>query len=629
MPRVAPDLWKPKGVDELEPAALTVVRSTENALVIAGPGAGKTELLAQRACYLLETGVCPSPKRILAISFKRDAAANLAKRVEKRCGELSARFDSLTLDAFGKSLVDRFGSALPPEWRPKAGYDVMVKFPTIREMREWFLSVPVPPEYQQPDFRGMKDSVLKKNFELCTFGVQLPYADGVCHPLVRHYGLKWWKEQLDKAPNAPSLMFAMLNRLAAYLLRSNPTLLEFLRSTYSHVFLDEFQDTTGSQYDLIHAAFLNSRSVLTAVGDLKQRIMVWAGAMENAFDVFTGDFAAKPFHLIRNYRSQPELVRVQRVIAEAIEAGTPKVESARKNPTAGVCYVAEFSTPEDEADYLSQVIANAIQNDGLKPRDFCVLARQQAGKIVSILQAKLREKGIRLRDESELQDLLVEPAVEIAVAVLRLVTRRRDPEAWEVLIERTALLSGFDQGEDARALQDEVSLLINKVRSLIASDDVPIENLPAAIIDRIGVKKLKAAYRQYSSDKFMKERLTLLGKFLVATGQTSLASAVDELIGSEIIPAMTVHKSKGLEFHTVIFLGLEDSQLWNFAQQSDEEKRGFFVALSRAITRVIFTYSEVRDGRRGRETQSKTRINDLYTLLQQAGVETRDLRRKS
>jgi hypothetical protein len=78
MKRFVPaDTWIPVGVKSLEPNALHVVRDEVNGLVVAGPGAGKTELLAQRACYLLQTGLCPPPHQILAISFKKDAAANL------------------------------------------------------------------------------------------------------------------------------------------------------------------------------------------------------------------------------------------------------------------------------------------------------------------------------------------------------------------------------------------------------------------------------------------------------------------------------------------------------------------------------------------------------------------------
>src|SRR5215468_11328786 len=100
-------VWRPVGVESLEPAAERAVRSSSNTVVVAGPGAGKTELLAQRACFLLQTGTCEWPFRILAISFKRDAARNLGDRVRLRCGhELSARFDSFTFDSFAKRLVD-------------------------------------------------------------------------------------------------------------------------------------------------------------------------------------------------------------------------------------------------------------------------------------------------------------------------------------------------------------------------------------------------------------------------------------------------------------------------------------------------------------------------------------------
>src|SRR5690606_25040885 len=101
-----------------------------------------------------------------------------------------------------------------------------------------------------------------------------------------------------------------------------------------------------------------------------------------------------------------------------------------------------------------------------------------------------------------------------------------------------------------------------------------------------------------------------------------VSAAVDRFLGIDVIPAMTIHKSKGLEFDTVIFVGLEDKQWWNFPNQPDEEKRAFFVAFSRAIRQVIFTYSELRqDPRDGYvASQDWSKIQSLYDVLQQAGV---------
>ncbi len=130
MTRVSKDDWLPQGVDRLEDRAWEALRETNiSALVTAGAGAGKTEFLAQKATYLLQTGICPAPKRILAISFKKDAARNLAERVAKRCPRDQARrFDSMTFDAFTKGLLDRFRPAIPEPFNARGTYQIVTPF---------------------------------------------------------------------------------------------------------------------------------------------------------------------------------------------------------------------------------------------------------------------------------------------------------------------------------------------------------------------------------------------------------------------------------------------------------------------------------------------------------------------
>ena len=121
---VHPDKWLPCDGISLEEAADTAVRcSDRHVLVVAGPGAGKTELLAQKAAFLFQTNQCREPQKILAISFKTDAAQNLKERVEKRCGtDIKGRFVSMTYDAFAKNILDHFLYALPDELRPATDY---------------------------------------------------------------------------------------------------------------------------------------------------------------------------------------------------------------------------------------------------------------------------------------------------------------------------------------------------------------------------------------------------------------------------------------------------------------------------------------------------------------------------
>lgn len=124
---IAAEAWQPADGLILEPNAMRAAKEHERCLVLtAGPGAGKTEMLAQRADFLLRTGTCHYCKRILAISFKVDASKNLKERVERRCGsELASRFDSYTFHGFAKRIIDRFRPVLMGEYALDAGYNIV------------------------------------------------------------------------------------------------------------------------------------------------------------------------------------------------------------------------------------------------------------------------------------------------------------------------------------------------------------------------------------------------------------------------------------------------------------------------------------------------------------------------
>src|SRR3989344_2421929 len=249
MKYVAPESWRPQGITDLEDAAWTALREQGCTSVVAGPGAGKTEFLAQRAAYLLQTGICRNPARILAISFKKDAAENLKARVEKRCSpELAARFDSLTFDAFTKNLVDRFRDALPEEWQPSKPYKVL--FPD-RE-KEQFLQTARTRAVQA--WQSEIARIDAANFESSYVGAQKLTAEIVAPTTAIDFVIdRWWERNLRREVSEVS--FVMFNRLAELLLRTRPQILRSLQLTYPFVFVDEFQDTTHGQYDFLLSAF--------------------------------------------------------------------------------------------------------------------------------------------------------------------------------------------------------------------------------------------------------------------------------------------------------------------------------------------------------------------------------------
>ncbi len=621
--RIAADDWSPVGVDALEANAFDVVRSTENRSVIAGPGSGKTELLAQRAAYLLQTRGSPRPQRILAISFKRDAATNLAARVRKRCRpEHAARLDSMTFDAFAKSIVDRFGQALPDAWRPAADYQIF--FPTERAYRDFLDTVGTPPV--GVGTRADIEAISAKNFEReHLFGAPLPEKPSAPATAAQWAVQRYWETSL-RGPRGSFLSFPMIGRLAELVLRINSLVRQALALAYSHLFLDEFQDTTQIQYDLVKTIFLGSKTIVTAVGDNKQQIMRWAMAMEEPFVEFERDFGAKRTSLLNNYRSSPELVRIQHILAQALDAEAVEPVSKVEGAISGdSCAVWDFSSPEVEATTLAGFIADEMKAQGLSPRDFVILVRQKAGDYVPLLAEALANHDIILRNEAaeigpvKLQELLCEDLSELVISLIRLATSERAGRAWGDCLNALSLLRGLASDDDrARTrLGREIEAFTTKFREAYPHPVDSKSDARAAVdevLDFIGRSDLAAACPAYRQGDWMRKVAEAVSLHLQAScaEQTEWGPALDVYEGLDSLPLMTIHKSKGLEYHTVIFVGLDDGAWWSFSKDQVEATAGFFVAFTRAKQRVLFTYCPKRGHR--------NTIATLYKLLQLAGV---------
>ncbi len=624
--RVRSEDWKPVGVNALEANALEVVRSADNRSVIAGPGAGKTELLAQRAAYLLQTGSAPAPRRILAISFKRDAATNLAARVRQRCHRNHAdRFDSMTFDAFAKGLIDRFGQALPERWRPRPDYEIM--FPGDRDFRE-FLSreIGAPPASvcTYADIQAISVKAFERRHLV---GSPLP-VDGWPQPTPAQWASdRFWQMSLHEGRKCV-LSFPMIGRLVELLFRVNPMARDALRLTYSHLFMDEFQDTTQIQYDLVRTIFLHTDSVITAVGDNKQQIMRWAMAMDDPFAAFDGDFGATRTPLYNNYRSSPELVRIQHVLAQALDARAVAPVSKTAGTIAGdSCVICDFSTPEVEAERLAAFVTAEMKAHALGPRDFVLLVRQKAGEYASILEPAFVAAGISLRNEAGmigsimLQDLIVETASELIVAVLRLAMTNRGGRHWTECQGALAIIRGISPDDDVAQAKlahelDAYVLKLNADHPNPPKSKAMSRSIVDDIVRFISREKLIAIHPAYGQGGWLEKVLDSAAEHLLASsvGGVDWSSTLDTYEGVHAIPLMTIHKSKGLEYHSVMFVGLDDGAWWSFSNDQIEATAGFFVAFTRAKQRVVFTYCAQRG--------TRTKIATLYELLRNAGVKS-------
>ncbi|MGE5524374.1 MAG: UvrD-helicase domain-containing protein [Rhodospirillaceae bacterium] len=526
---IAVEQWSPADGLSLEPNALTAAKEiNRNLALTAGPGAGKTEMLAQRADYLLRTGMCRYPKRILAISFKVDASQNLKARVRKRCGpELAARFDSHTFHAFAKRIIDRFRLVL-------TGQDAL------------------DPDYAVGPRRVQRRSI--------TFNDMVPLAVEIV-------------ESSQIARNA-------------------------IRQTYSHVFLDEFQDCTDVQYQLIKACFRGTSARLTAVGDTKQRIMGWAGALEGIFETYAEDFEAHSLNLYQNFRSAPRLRRMQNAMVRVMDPPAA-LDDDDLPGHAGEIEVLRFDDDDDEANALADAVRGWIDDEDVDPSEIAVLVSKQQNLYGQKLRAALDAQGVPFRDEDEVQNLASEPVAKLIVDFLLIAAGQRQPAAYRRLLDLVVFERGLDPEREYQA-RSRWDRFVAGVRQRIAIGETDLADLDDLqiivneLLDIVGRDAAVGLSPAYAQGDYLQQQIeaTIGRAHALLSSSENTATALASFSGDRAVRIMSIHKSKGLEFDTVVVLGVEKQTFWG---EEEAERSAFFVGISRAKRRLYLTVCDRRN----------------------------------
>ncbi|NBA13461.1 ATP-dependent helicase [Aeromonas caviae] len=523
------DAWQPADGMTLEPNALRAAKARKRNLALtAGPGAGKTEMLAQRADFLLRTGTCRYPKRILAISFKVDASCNLKERVKRRCGsELASRFDSYTFHAFAKRIIDRFRPVLKGDDVLDAGYAIV----------------------------GKKAGTSRSEIE-----------------------------------------FADLVPLAIKILKQSKVARNAIRQTYSDVFLDEFQDCTNLQYELVKVAFQDTTIRLTAVGDTKQKIMGWAGALDGIFQAFTVNFNAKSLSLYRNFRSQQRLLCMQNEIIRVLDQASV-MPTEQLVGDEGEIFVQSFENSQKEAKYLASLIDDWIKIEQLPPVEIAVLVSKQPELYGEHLMVELEARGIAYRNEQQMQDITTEPAARLVVDYLSCIYGRREPKAWIRLMN--LLVPYADEEIQVHTKRDFDRLIIKQRKStlLAMSKEEPFRGWQESareFLNTIPRETLVALSPDYASHTRLTEVLrdTKARIEELLKQESNLPKALERFSDDQAVRILTIHKSKGLEFDSVIIMAVENEI---FFGNQVENRCAYFVGISRAKRRLVLTHVDQRE----------------------------------
>ena len=388
----------------------------------------------------------------------------------------------------------------------------------------------------------------------------------------------------------------------------SPHALGGLRQTYSQVFLDEFQDSTSSQYRMIKGIFAGTSTRLTAVGDTKQKIMSFAGAVDGILQTFAVDLNATRLSLYQNHRSAP---RIRRMHNQMVLVMDPPAALPVGEPTGTLGIVAKRSFPsEDEeavavGDLVERWIAEATPLS-----EIAVLIRNQPHLYGAKIQAELALRGIPSRNEAALQDLAAEPASSLALCLLRVLVLDRDPNAYSELT-RLATRHGLSD-EAGRRYDSKLKRFISEKRKLVRSagfDRTLFDNWHAIVeefrklVTEPVIVALAPGYEVASRLAEITSQVdAAVEAALNAAG--SIEDALKRLSDVEAVRLLTIHKCKGMEFAKVVVVGVETQMFWG-----NDARAEFFVAISRAKDELHLTSSDFRgrpEGHTGRWEESRT-----------------------
>ena len=613
-------------LETLNPAQREAVEKTEGpVLILAGAGSGKTRVLTTRIAHLVEDkGV--QDANILAITFTNKAANEMRERVEETLGYDTkdmwiSTFHSCCVRILRKD-INKIGYN-----RSFVIYDSADQVTLVKDcLKELNLSDKVfEPKVIISTISGAKDKLYSpQKFKA------MHLNDNRMSKIADIYAL-----YQDRLKRNSALDFDDLIYKTVELFKENPDVLEFYRNRFKYIMVDEYQDTSKAQYELIKLLAKEHQNICV-VGDDDQSIYGWRGADIRNILEFERDY--DDVHIVKleqNYRStQIILDAANTVISNNIERKRKKLWSEKKE---GELIKIQLSEDEVcESDFVADMIAKISREQNRPYRDFAVLYRANA-QARPVEDALNRSQipyniygGTKFYERKEIKDL---------VAYLRVIQNPQDDISLKRIINvprRGIGLRTIEKIEDRASLKQEsmYSVLIDiesnseistKARKSISEfvdiigtlrtikEVYPVSKLIEKVLETTGyLDELSKDKSEEAQDRIdnLKEFISIaiefeqnseeqdLETFLTGVALTSESSEEEQ---DDKVSLMTIHTSKGLEFPVVFLVGMEEglfpiSRAVRSMSESDieEERRLCYVGITRAKEVLYMSLTQKR-----------------------------------
>jgi len=612
------------------------------ALVVAGAGSGKTRTVVHRIAYLLrERRVYPA--EILAVTFTNKAAGEMKERLEKMVGRPAKDLWVSTFHAAAVRILRTYGEyvGLKPGF---VIYDDDDQNALLKEiLKELGL------EAKPGPFRAMIDRIKNRGDGLVEFLREAPdFIGGV----PKDVAAEIYRKYQSGLRMQGAVDFNDLLLLTIELFEQHPEVLYKVQQRARFIHVDEYQDTNPVQYRLTRL-LAGDKPNLMVVGDPDQSIYGFRNADINNILDFTKDYPnARVIRLEENYRSSSTILRVANAV---IEKNALRLEKVLRPTKEGGEPVRLYRAPNarEEAAFVAREIAR-LGNF----QQIAVLYRTNAQS--RLLEEHLRRANVPVRlvgavgffERREIKDLLAYGRVAInpadSINLRRIVnTPPRGIGATTVarLVEHAqksgiTVFEAFRQAEQVISRPQQVQAFVRLLDELM---EAAFETGPAAFFERVldetgfrealkqeqdgedrlqNVEELLRAARDWEE-----EEGGSLADFLDSVALTARAEEPQGEVSTEAVTLMTLHNAKGLEFPTVFLVGLEENLLphrnsLNRLEDLEEERRLFYVGITRAQERLYLSYAEERETYGKREFTRPSRfLEDIpQELLKEVGA---------
>ncbi len=621
-------------IDALNPEQREAVGTTEGALlVLAGAGSGKTRVVTVRTAYLMSQGVPGS--EILAVTFTNKAANEMRERIRDLVG---VRADAITVGTFHS-----FCLKVLREFREQAGlgekFSLCDTSDQMSGMRSVLREQRVSPK--QVDPRKVLSAIsLAKNRMQTPADMAAP-GDVESEAYSRAFeGYQAWLNR-SRLIDFDDILVKTADLLGSgALTETGATVQDVLRRRHKYVMVDEYQDTSVVQYEVLYR-LAGSKGNICAVGDDDQSIYGWRGADVSKILGFAKDFpGASTVKLETNYRSTPQILEAANKVIRNNPVRHDKTLRAHL-PDGQRLEALTAPNDTDEADAICLQIKDRIDRRTANFRDFAILFRTTTQPRAFELQ--LRARGIpyvlvggqSFFDRKEVRDVLgylrAAHNPDDEPALLR-VLNRPPRGIGKASIDRTlefATAQGipvgeaFDRADEIERVPKAAAESARALRATLAewaelwADGSRLDAAIQELLERVGYRsevernypdELTQNQRWKAVEDLIdmarrhveKRRKPTLSKFLqelaLSSGETDSRSKKKKKDQPErdVVSLMTLHSAKGLEFPQVYLVGLEEGILPHARAVAEdgveEERRLCYVGLTRARERLVLSY---------------------------------------